>query len=315
MPDTSLIVLNSFVIILCLVSAALAAGLTQGLLSINALEMAIKTRSGSQEEIANASKILPIISNHHLLLVTLLLFNAIATETLPLFLDPLLPKIVTIILSVTLILLFGEIIPSAIFTGPMQLNLAARMTPFVWCLIAIMFPISYPVSLLLDYLLGHDDGMTVYNKSELRSMMKIQYEEANKRGRSSSDVHEEEISIMDGVLRYREMKVEEVMTKDVFMLSITEKLDFETMSKIFNAGFSRIPIYEKNKDNILGYILSKDLIFIDPEDELPMKKFFDLFGRPTTYFWPDSKLGEVLRTLRKTHSHMGIVRDANTDTE
>jgi hypothetical protein len=60
----------------------------------------------------------------------------------------------------------------------------------------VLFPISYPLSLLLDYLLGRDDGMTVYNKSELRSMMRIQYEEANKRGRSNTDVHEEEISIL-----------------------------------------------------------------------------------------------------------------------
>ena len=56
--------------------------------------------------------------NHHLTLVTLLLANAVAAEALPLFLDKLVPEYLAIVLSVTFVLIFGEIIPSAICTGP-----------------------------------------------------------------------------------------------------------------------------------------------------------------------------------------------------
>jgi metal transporter CNNM len=51
------------------------------------------------------------------MLVTLLLCNAGAMETLPIFLDRLVPQVVAIICSVTLILIFGEVIPQAICTG------------------------------------------------------------------------------------------------------------------------------------------------------------------------------------------------------
>ncbi len=84
------------------------------------MEMTIKSQSGTPKEKLYANKVLPIICNHHLLLVTLMLWNASATEALPIFLDKLVPEYVAIIISVSLVLLFGEIIPASILTGPNQ---------------------------------------------------------------------------------------------------------------------------------------------------------------------------------------------------
>lgn len=68
---------------------------------------------------------MPVVNNHHWLLVTLLLCNAIANEALPLFLDKLVPAWLAVVLSVSFVLLFGEIIPSALFTGPSQLRVSS----------------------------------------------------------------------------------------------------------------------------------------------------------------------------------------------
>jgi metal transporter CNNM len=70
--------------------------------------MTIKLRSGTANEKKNASKVLPIISRHHLLLVTLMLWNASATEALPIFLSGLVPEYLAVIISVTLVLFMGE---------------------------------------------------------------------------------------------------------------------------------------------------------------------------------------------------------------
>lgn len=59
-----------------------------------------------------------MIDHHHWMLVTLLLCNAAALESLPLFLDKMVPEIIAIVLSVTFVLIFGEIIPMSICTGP-----------------------------------------------------------------------------------------------------------------------------------------------------------------------------------------------------
>lgn len=68
-----------------------------------------------------AKRVLPILQQHHWLLVTLLLANAAAMEALPIFLDALVPAYAAVIISVTAVLIFGEIIPQAVCTGPSQI--------------------------------------------------------------------------------------------------------------------------------------------------------------------------------------------------
>ena len=141
--------------------------------------MKIKSKTGTEEEKRQAKRVLPIIERHHLLLVSLMTWNASANEALPIFLDALVPGWLAIVLSVTIVLFVGEIIPAALLTGPNQLKLASFLVPVVYVVMAIFSPIAYPISLLLDFLLGSDHGLTVYNKTELATMVKIQHEEGN----------------------------------------------------------------------------------------------------------------------------------------
>jgi metal transporter CNNM len=63
------------------------------------------------------------------------------------------------------------------------------------------------------------------------------------------------------------------MTKadDVFMLDMSKKLNFETMLDIYKSGFTRIPIYEDSREFIKGILYVKDLILVDPDDEITLK--------------------------------------------
>lgn len=141
-------------VFVCIVCAGFASGLTQGLLSLDFTEMTIKMRSGTPDERLQAARVLPIISRHHLLLVSLMLWNAAATEALPIFLSGLVPEYLAIIISVTLVLFCGEIIPAAILTGPNQLMIAANLVPMVYVVFLVFYPIAYPISVGLDYFLG-----------------------------------------------------------------------------------------------------------------------------------------------------------------
>jgi metal transporter CNNM len=95
----------------------LMSGLTVGLASLDRLSLEIDAK-GDEAARKSAEKIFPIIDKHHWMLVTLLLCNAAAMESLPLFLDVLLPSWAAIVVSVTAVLMFGEILPQAICTGP-----------------------------------------------------------------------------------------------------------------------------------------------------------------------------------------------------
>ena len=179
--DANFYLLNGGMAAICVTMAALAAGLTMGLLSLDPLMLLIKIRAGENKaEREQAALLLPLVQQHHRLLVSLLLMNACANEALPLFLDKLVPSYVAIILSVTLVLFFGEIIPSAVFTGPNQLKIASSLVPLVRTIMIIVSPIAYPIAKTLDIVL-HDEeeshGMNMYNRGELTALVRIQFEE------------------------------------------------------------------------------------------------------------------------------------------
>ena len=75
--------------------------------------------------------------------------------------------------------------------------------------------------------------------------------------------------------------MKEVMTplEHTFMLNVEEKLNFGTIATIFKTGYSRIPVYEASVFNVIGLLFVKDLIFVDPEDETPIRNFVQIFGR------------------------------------
>lgn len=56
----------------------------------------------------------------------------------------------------------------------------------------------------------------------------------------------------------------------------------QTLSIIFKKGFSRIPVFGKDHNDVIGLLFTKDLIFIDPDDETPLKNFVQIFGRAVT---------------------------------
>ncbi len=86
----------------------MASGLTMGLLSLDVTSLKVLQEGGKAKEKKYAARIVNVVRNHHLLLVTLLLANAVAAETMPVFLGKITSEVVAILISVTAVLLFGE---------------------------------------------------------------------------------------------------------------------------------------------------------------------------------------------------------------
>lgn len=172
--------------VLSILFVALIAGLYLGLLTLDALDLEIIQRvSIDDHEIMYATNLLPIVKQRHRLLVTLLILNALAYESLPIFLSSLVPDWVTILLSTTLILVFGEILPSAIFTGPNQLMLGNMLAPLTLFFMWLLTPVAVPLASVLDYLVHgyvldpknpYQDSEPAYNRAELSALIRIQHE-------------------------------------------------------------------------------------------------------------------------------------------
>lgn len=120
----------------CIAFVALASCMFLGFMTLDSLALQIKIRASvDSEERMHAQRLLPIVQDHHRLLVTLLLTDALAYESLPLFLDNLMPSWAAVVLSVSFLLVFGEILPSAVITGPEQyvfLICVAAITQGLW---------------------------------------------------------------------------------------------------------------------------------------------------------------------------------------
>ncbi|KAG9455313.1 hypothetical protein H6P81_008217 [Aristolochia fimbriata] len=280
--------------------AGLMSGLTLGLMSLSLVDLEVLAKAGRAEDRRNAAKILPVVKKQHLLLCTLLIGNSLAMEALPIFLDALLPAWGAILISVTLILAFGEIIPQAVCSR-YGLKVGAKLVVFVRFILVVFFPIAYPISKLLDWLLGKGH-FALLRRAELKTLVDMHGNEAGKGGELTHD----ETTIISGALDLTQKTVRDAMTpiSETFALDINSKLNWKTMELMMTKGHSRVPVYSENPKNIVGLILVKNLITSRPEDETPIRNL-TLRKIPRV---PESKpLYDMLNEFQMGLSHMAVV--------
>lgn len=288
------------VIVFLVCFAGLMSGLTLGLMSMSLVDLEVLAKSGTPTDRNHAAKILPVVRNQHLLLCTLLIYNAAAMEALPIFLDGLVTAWGAILISVTLILLFGEIIPQSVCSR-YGLAIGATVAPFVRVLVWICFPVAYPISKLLDYLLGHGH-VALFRRAELKTLVDMHGNEAGKGGELTHD----ETTIIAGALELSEKTASDAMTpiSDTFAVDINARLDRELMNLILEKGHSRVPVYYEQPTNIIGLILAKNLLTIHPEDKVPVK---NVTIRRIPRVPETLPLYDILNEFQKGHSHMAVV--------
>ncbi|CAM9989171.1 unnamed protein product [Ectocarpus fasciculatus] len=296
-------VVNFLVVIVLVAASGLFSGLTLGLLGLDKIGLEIISHGDEPRMAAFAKKIQPVRADGNLLLCTLLLGNVAVNALLSIVMAQLTSGLVGFALATVIITIFGEIIPQAVCSRH-ALRIGSKVVPLVKGIIFLFYPVTKPLSLMLDKLLGDEIG-TIHSRKELSELLKIHVEHGAIDVETGREVA--------GAMNYKEHTVREVMTpvKDCFMLSVSEKLNFKTLSIIFKSGFSRIPVFAKDRNDVIGLLFTKDLIFIDPDDETPLKNFVQIFGRAVTVVWPDFTLGDVLNVFKQGKSHLSLVRDVN----
>ncbi|PPS16371.1 hypothetical protein GOBAR_AA04192 [Gossypium barbadense] len=285
-------------------------------MSMSLVDLEVLAKSGTPKDRKHAAKILPVVKKQHLLLCTLLICNAAAMEALPIFLDGLVTAWGAILISVTLILLFGEIIPQSVCSR-YGLAIGATVAPFVQVLVWVCFPVAYPISKLLDFLLGHGH-VALFRRAELKTLVNLHGNEAGKGGELTHD----ETTIIAGALELSEKTAKDAMTpiSETFAIDINAKLDRhdfyflryhymlamdrELMSLILEKGHSRVPVYFEHSTNIIGLVLVKNLLTVHPEDEVPVKS---VTIRRIPRVQETLPLYDILNEFQKGHSHMAVV--------
>nr|XP_055106436.1 metal transporter CNNM2 isoform X6 [Symphalangus syndactylus] len=281
-------------LLLCL--SGMFSGLNLGLMALDPMELRIVQNCGTEKEKNYAKRIEPVRRQGNYLLCSLLLGNVLVNTTLTILLDDIAGSgLVAVVVSTIGIVIFGEIVPQAICSRH-GLAVGANTIFLTKFFMMMTFPASYPVSKLLDCVLGQEIG-TVYNREKLLEMLRVTD--------PYNDLVKEELNIIQGALELRTKTVEDVMTplRDCFMITGEAILDFNTMSEIMESGYTRIPVFEGERSNIVDLLFVKDLAFVDPDDCTPLKTITKFYNHPLHFVFNDTKLDAMLEEFKKEHTN------------
>ncbi|KFQ73589.1 Metal transporter CNNM2, partial [Phoenicopterus ruber ruber] len=283
-----------------LVLSGMFSGLNLGLMALDPMELRIVQNCGTDKEKRYARKIEPIRRKGNYLLCSLLLGNVLVNTTLTILLDDLIGSGIGAVVASTIgIVIFGEIVPQALCSRH-GLAVGANTIVVTKFFMLVTFPLSYPISKLLDCILGQEIG-TVYNREKLVEMLKVT--------EPYNDLVREELNMIQGALELRTKTVEDVMTplQNCFMINSDAILDFNTMSEIMESGYTRIPVYEDERSNIMDILYVKDLAFVDPDDCTPLKTITKFYNHPVHVVFHDTKLDAMLEEFKKGEGARGVL--------
>ena len=201
-----------------------------------------------------------------------------------------------------LILIFGEITPKSIAAKNNELISRLVAAP-IWYLGIVLAPILNVLDKFLNRfikLIGIKAQEKVITDEDIMSVVRSAEEEGS--------IKEIEEKMIKSILEFDDINVSEIATPRKDMIMLESKLNIENALKLFlKKKHTRTPVYEKQKDNIVGIIHVKDVMknIQGKNKNLPITK---IMYKP--YFVPEvKKISDLLRQFQKRKEHMAIVVD------
>ena len=208
-------------------------------------------------------------------------------------------SVIAILITSIIVLIFCEIIPKTI-----GVKFSRKLSVIVARPVAILNQVLYPLTLFFDYLSNQlikifgvksESIITNENSAPITSLIDI--------GEDSGSVKRSESQLIDNFLKLEEIPLSKILTPEPDLLILNSNISSnEALRLIKEKGFSRIPVYQGDSDNIIGVLYSKDLL------NSPSSDFYPLLREP--FFVPVQKNAfSLLREMQLMRLHMAIVID------
>jgi len=289
--------MNYVIVVLLVTLSGIFSGLTIGLFSLDLSGVERQMELGN----LHAKRVYPIRKKGNLLLCTLLLGNVAVNSALSIFLGTIASGVFAGLIATSLIVIFGEILPAAVFTK-YALWVGAKSVPLVRVFLFALYPISYPLAASLDKFLG-GELPTIWGKDELSLILE------EHRKAKDSDVDEDDARIAIGALHYSEKTVAETMTPldNVFSVREDTVVDAEAITAILDSSYARIPVLSANGYAVAGILEIRDLISYNVGEGKTFEQMSLIKDAPILH--PDVQLDRSLDKLIATKSTMGLVKE------
>jgi len=279
-----------------LLMSGLFSGLNLGFMSLNKEELLRKEKLGGDEG-KMATTVYRLRKNGNLLLCTILIGNVLVNNILAIYMGEMFSGTVAVIISTALVVVFGEILPQAICSR-YPLEIGSKAAPVFRIFMYVLYIICKPLSVIMDWILGPEPPIR-HTKLEIGEMIKDHHAD------NTTDIDEREAKTILGALTFSEKTAGEVMTpkKNVFKFYENEVITPELIQEIKKNGHTRIPIFKEKEDSVVGIVLVKTLIGVEPGT--PVTKDAQ---KAITVLDTDN-LDDVLDKFKKERIHLFIVTD------
>ena len=296
--------LKILVILFCIIMSAYFSATETALSTFNRIRMKNMAEKGNKR----ASLVLKLADKYDTLLSTILIgnniVNILASSLATLLFVELLQggslaewssAISTAVLTV-IILTFGEISPKTVAKKKPE-TFAMFAAPLINALTYVFIPLTFifgQLQRLLSRMFKNDDENAVIEE-ELISMV----EEAEEDG----SFDKEESDLIKSAIEFADLEVSDIFTPRIDITAVSKTASREEIDKVYtDSGFSRLPVYDGDIDNLVGILYYKDFYTTDFET-------IDEILKPVLYVAMTQKINDLMKELQEKQRHMAIVLD------
>lgn len=302
--DTSVAIQLVVLIVLIMLSAFFSSAET-ALTCVNKVKMKTLADDGSK----NAGRVLEILESPGKMLSTILIGNNLVnisatslatTLTIQIF-GSIFVGAATGILTI-LILLFGEIVPKTAASINSE-KLALTYSPFIKLLMFLLTPVIFIVDKLSGFLLKlmHINANGSYNpmtESELKTYVEVSHEDGA--------IESEEREMILNVFDLGDSLARDIMIPRIEMTMVDVDISYLKLQNIFkNTLYSRIPVYEGDKDHIIGIVTLKDFFLVSKKSSFHIRDIM----RDIYYTYETKKTDDLLIEMRESANNIAVVLD------
>jgi putative hemolysin len=303
-PFTPGILVALLCVIVLLFGSAMISGSEVAFFSLSPSDLSFLEEKGTKR----SRMVLKTIESPERLLATILITNnfinigiviisAFVMNSLIHFVDsPVLEFIFQVVIVTFILLLFGEILPKLYAN-----QFAAPFAQFMISPVRVFEKIFYPLASFLIF------STSIVKKRLARKKQNISIDELSDALELTKENIIDEKNLLESIVKFGDINVSEIMTPRIDMSAIDIRIRLkELISAVVEYGYSRIPVYSENIDNIKGILYIKDL--------LPHFKKTDSFKwqtliRPPYYVPDNKKIDDLLKEFQTKKIHLAIVVD------
>lgn len=271
----------------------------------------IRLRNMVEENVKNADLIAKLVDDPNRLLSSILVGNNLVNNGASALTTALAIQmfggdaesgagIATIVVTIV-ILIFGEITPKTVAAQK-----AEKIALLVCRLISICIIIFRPIVAVLNIVTGNlsklfgckpGEKVPLITAAELKTMVNVSHEEGV--------LELDERTMINNVFDFGDSKAKDVMTPRTDILAVPLDVEYQEYVRLVKEeGFSRMPVYGEDLDDIVGILYVKDVFFLD-EEEFSAEKFM----REPLFTYESKPIAELLTEMKTSHLAVAVVLD------